>query len=113
MNGKPDALASDAGLPFGHPGQDYAESPEGGVVHYGPGDWPLCGEGGLGAVHTDDPHRVAGCGDCLELVAEDLADDNEYRGRCLHCGEAITAAGGVAWRRAVRRPCPHCGRGGW
>ena len=64
-------------------------------------------------MHTDDPHQVSGCAEYLELVAEDLADRNEYRGRCIHCGEAITAAGGVAWRRAVRLPCPHCGRAGW
>ena len=34
---------------------------------------------------TDEPETVAECDDCLELVAEDLADDNELRGRCLHC----------------------------
>ena len=27
------------------------------------------------------------------LRAEDLADDNEYQGRCLHCRQAITAKG--------------------
>ena len=26
------------------------------------------------AVYTDDPNAVAGCHDCLELVAEDLED---------------------------------------
>ena len=39
-----------------------------------------------GAAYTDDPRRVASCEECLELVAEDLADGNDYRGRCLHCG---------------------------
>ena len=65
------------------------------------------------AVYTDDLAAVAGCGDCLELVAEDLADDNEYMGRCLHCRHEITDQGGVEWRRTVRRPCPRCGAKGW
>ena len=56
-------------------------------------------------VYADDPNRVAGCADCLMIVAEDLQDTNEYRGRCLHCRQEITAQGGVEWRRAVRRPC--------
>ena len=86
---------------------------EGRNVHYGPGNSPLCGEEDELAAHTDDPHQVVGCDDCLELVAEDLNDNNEYRGRCLHCGEQVSATGGVAWRRVVRRPCPHCGRPGW
>ena len=63
--------------------------------------------------YTDDPAQVAGCGDCLELVAEDLQDQNEYIGRCLHCRGEITAQGGVEWRRTVRRPRPHWGRAGW
>ena len=62
---------------------------------------------------TPDPELVRGCGDCLELVAEDLSDQNTYMGRCLHCNQEIHAKGGVAWRRAVRNPCPHCGRPGW
>ena len=49
---------------------------------------------------------------CLELVAEDLADDNAYMGRCLHCQREIHAKGGVEWRSTVRSPCPHCGRAG-
>ena len=28
---------------------------------------------------------------CLELVAEDLADDNTYMGRCLHCRRELHA----------------------
>ena len=58
------------------------------------------------AVYTDDPAAVAGCADCLELVAEDLEDHNDYRGRCLHCRQEISAQGAVEWRRVVRRPCP-------
>ena len=117
--------------PFGHPGQNLNDTPldldhfddryepppmaphEEGIVHYGPGDRPLCGAETWLAVHTDDPARVQGCQDCLELVEEDLNDQNNYAGRCLHCKERITAQGGVAWRRVVRRPCPHCGRPGW
>lgn len=39
-------------------------------THYAPdGRTPLC------------------CDDCLELVAEDLADNNEHMGRCLNCGQ--------------------------
>ena len=69
--------------------------------------------GGELAAHTDDPHQVAGCADCLELVSEDLNDNYSYGGHCLHCKEPITAVGSVAWRRAVRRTCPHCGNQGW
>ena len=120
-------------LPFVHPGRSFDDTagfdgfdgfndryeprpvdpPEEGIVHYGPGDQPLCGAESWLAVHTADPAQVQGCQDCLELVAEDLEDQNEYRGRCLHCRQEITAQGGVAWRRAVRRPCPHCGKAGW
>ena len=57
---------------------------------------------------TDEPETVAECDDFLKLVAEDLADDNEHRGRCLHCRQAISATGG-----AVQRPCPHFGKHGW
>ena len=83
------------------------------AIHYGPGHRPLCGYEDELALHTQDPARVAGCEECQGLVAEDLADHNEYRGRCLHCHREITALGGVAWRRTVRNPCPHCGRPGW
>ncbi len=38
----------------------------------------------MGAHCSDEPESVAGCEDRLELVAEDLADDNDYQGRCLH-----------------------------
>ena len=67
------------------------------AIRYGPGDGPMCGADPVGAHWTD----------------EDLADGNEYRGRCLHCRQVITALGGVEWRRVVRRPCPHCGKRGW
>ena len=126
-----DALLEDAEIPFGHLGRNYDDTPVGfdnfddryepppvdlpgvGIAHYGPGYWPLCGEEDELALHTDDPHQVVGCGECLELVAEDLNDNNHYAGHCLHCREPISAVGGVAWRRAVWRSCPHCGRGGW
>ena len=58
------------------------------------------------------PKRLA-ARSCLELVAEDLAGGNCYRGRCLHCRQEISALGGVAWSHIVRNPCPHCGRAGW
>ena len=83
------------------------------VVHYAPGDAPLCGLEENPEPMTPDPELVRGCGDCLELVAEDLSDQNTYMGRCLHCNQEIHAKGGVAWRRAVRNPCPHCGKPGW
>ena len=126
-----DALFADAELPFGHPGRNFDDTPvhledfddryepppvdppEESMVHYGPGDRPLCGNESPFAVYTDEPYQVDGCEDCLELVAEDLQDHNHYRGRCLHCRREITAQGGVEWRRVVRRPCPHCGRAGW
>ena len=95
------------------PEPDYTPDEDGRVVHYGPGDRPLCGNDSMTAVYTDDPAAVSGCADCLELVDEDLDDDNEYMGHCLHCRQEITAQGGVEWRRTVRRPCPHCGKPGW
>ena len=73
-----DALSQDAELPFGHPGRRFDDTPEyfdrsplldqepepdytpdedGGVVHYAPGDRPLCGNNSMTAVHTDDPSR--------------------------------------------------------
>ena len=127
-------LFPDAELPFGHPGRhfddtpahfdrtplahqlpdpDYTPDEEATVVHYGPGDRPLCGNESPFAVYTDEPDQVAGCDECLELVAEDLQDTNDYRGHCLHCRQEITAQGGVEWRRVVRAPCPHCRRPGW
>ena len=92
---------------------DCCHPPEQGMVHHKPGDRPLCGDESAHAVCTDDPNQVVGCTDCLELAAEDLEDSNRYAGRYLHCRETISAVGGVAWRRAVRQPCPRCGRAGW
>ena len=83
------------------------------VLHYAPGDRPLCGADSWTEVYSDDPGQVAGCEDCLELVSEDLQDHHEYRGHCLHCRQEISAQSGVLWRRAVRRPCQHCGRPSW
>ena len=96
-----EALFANAELPFGHPGRRFDDTPEGfdrsplmdqgperdytpdedgGVIHYGPGNAPLCGNDSMTAVYTDDLALVAGCADCLELVAEDLQDQNDYRG---------------------------------
>ena len=46
------------------------------------------------AVYTDEPQQVQGCKGCLDLVAEDLLDTNDYRGHCLHCRREITAQDG-------------------
>ena len=129
-----DALSQDGKLPFGHPGRRFGDTPEGfepsplvdqgpeldytpdedgGVVHYGPGDRPLCGSESMTAAYTDDPALVAGCADCLELAAEDLEEDNEHWANCLHCQQEISARNGVEWRRIARAPCPHCGKAGW
>ena len=99
-NNELDALFADAEIPFGHPGRRFDDTPEGfdpsplvdqepepdytpdedgGVVHYGPGDSPLCDNDCANAAYTDDPKKVRGCEDCLELVTQDLADENEYR----------------------------------
>jgi hypothetical protein len=77
-------------LAFGHPGRNFDDTPEHfdhrddryepppvdppeeGIVHYGPGDRPLCGNESPFAIYTFEPDQVAGCQDCLELVAEDL-----------------------------------------
>ena len=98
--------------------EGYEPSPEDAgrrdIVHYGPGNQPLCGDEDELAQHTQDPHQVAGCEECRELALEDLQDpDTRHGGFCLHCRREITAQGGVEWRRVVRRPCPHCGRPGW
>ena len=81
------------------------------VIHYAPRDRRLCGN--ESAVYSGDPRQVAGCGDCLELVAEDLQDHDWYRGGCVNCLQEIAALGGAAWRRVVREPCPYCGRAVW
>ena len=69
--------------------------------------------GGPDLRNTDDPRQAAGCGDCLELLAEDVQDHTVYRGHCLHCRQEIIAQVGVEWRPMVRRPCPHCGAKEW
>ena len=61
------------------------DPPGEGIVRYGPDNCPICGEESELAVHTDDPHQVAGCDECLEMVAEDLSDMNHCAGHCLHC----------------------------
>ena len=105
-NNNIDALFADAEIPFGHPGRRFDDTPEHfdhrddrhepppvdppeeGIVHYAPGDRPICGNESPYAVYTEEPDKVAGC-------------------------REITATGSVEWRRVVRRPCPHCGRPGW
>ncbi len=83
------------------------------AVHYGLGEASICGVDSVGIHWADEPESVAGCADCLELAAEDLADGKEYQGRCLDYRLVSTARGGVQCRRAVRRSCSHCGRQGW
>ena len=86
---------------------------QGQVIHYAPGENPLCGDEDPAALCNDRPERVAGCEYCLTRVREDLTDDHSYQGTCLHCRGKITAQGGIAWSRAVRSPCPHCARAEW
>ena len=93
--------------------RDYMPDEDDAIVHYGPGDQPLCGSESMTAAYTDDPALVAGCADCLELAAEDLEEDNEHWANCLHCQQEISARNGIEWRRIARAPCPHCGKAGW
>ena len=83
-------LFAETELPFGHPGRNFDDTPEHfdhrddryepppvdppeeGIVHYGPGDRPLCGRESPFAIYTFEPDQVAGCQECLELVDEDL-----------------------------------------
>ena len=53
-------------------------------------------DSGSTAVYSDDPRQVAGCGDCLELVAEDLKNHDWYRGCCVNRLQEISAQGGAA-----------------
>ena len=66
-----------------------------GTVHYAPGDGPLCGANCPAGALTENPEGVSRCEPCLELSAEELADDNEYIGRCLHCRWEIASRRGV------------------
>ena len=77
------ALFADTELPFGHPGRNFDESPAGysdfddryepppidppeeEIIHYGPGNRPLCGDESPFAIYTDELDQVAGCEDCL------------------------------------------------
>ena len=83
------------------------------VVHYGTGDELLRGEEPVRAYCSDEPGDVSGCDNCMELVAEDLTDENDYQGRCLHCWEMINlgAASGGAGPSAARA-CT-AGKQGW
>ena len=72
-----DALFADAEMPFGHPGRKFDDTPahledfddryepppvdppEESMIHYGPGDRPLCGNESPFAIYTDEPGRVA------------------------------------------------------
>ena len=36
-----------------------------------------------------------------------------YAGQCGRCRKWITAQTRRQWQRAVKSPCPHCGRTGW
>ena len=94
------------------------------MAHTGPGDplrarirararRPACGNESSTAVYSEDPRQMAGCADCLELVAEAPKNLDWYRGYCVNCMQEISAQGGLAWRRIVREPCPYCSRAGW
>ena len=119
-----DALSQDGELPFDHPGPNFDDTPEGfepsplvdqgperdcmpdeddAIVHYAPGEHPLCGTESMTAVYTDDP----------ALAVENLDEDNEHWANCLHCQQDISARNGVEWRRVVCQLCPHCGKPGW
>ena len=54
------------------PERDYTPDEEEGVVHYAPGDQPLCGNDSITAVYTDDPEQVAWVGELPPLPARDL-----------------------------------------
>ena len=71
------------------------------VIHHAPGDRPLCGNESSTAIYSDDPSRVAGCEDCLELVAEGPEEPRlvprrlrELLAGDLRPGRSCLAAGG-------------------
>ena len=81
-------------------------------IHYGPGDAPLCGVDPVGAHWADEPEsmvgrRLLGAGyrgpERPQRIPETLSP----------LRQEITAKGDVQWRRAVRRPRPHCGQRRW
>ena len=66
------------------------------TVQYGPGALPhFCGAGPVDAHCTDEPETVAGCDDCLDLVAEDLADNSQL----MTTRGGASTAGSRLWRR--------------
>lgn len=83
------------------------------AVHYAPGDRPLCGAESWVAITTGNPAAVSGCAACLELVAEDLEDNHEHAGRCLHCRQEIRATRGVEWAAGGPQAMPTLWQGGW
>ena len=87
--------------------RNYMPDEDDAIVHYGPGDRPLCGNDAVTTVFTDDPALVAGCVDCLELATKDLDEDNEHWANCLHCQQEISARNGVEWRRIARALIPY------
>ena len=62
------------------PGRNYTPDEDVRVVHYAPGNRPLCGNDSITRVYTDDPAKVQGCDDCSEMVAQDLQDPNTRHG---------------------------------
>ena len=84
------------------------------VVHYALAVTPLCNSSPEEQLTvTTDPTMVTGCHDCFLLAFEDMFDTAPQASRCLHCHTKITANGSTQWRRAVRKPCPACGRPDW
>ena len=95
----------DHSLPLNQgPEPDYTPDEGDRVVHYDPGERPLCGNDAMTAVYTDEPAAVSGCRECLELVAKNLDDDNEYMGHCLHCRREITPRAGWSGGASSVRP---------
>ena len=76
------------------------------IVHYAPGEHPLCGTESMTAVYTDDPALVAGCPDCLELAAENLVRGQRALGELppLPAGDLRPERRRVAARRPPALP---------
>ena len=68
----PSAAHPGAGVPPGLSPGSPSRPTSLGIVHYGPGDRPLCGRESPFAIYTFEPDQVTGCQECLELVDEDL-----------------------------------------